>query len=199
VTGTAGRLGSDGPGDGPSTPADILLAAFARWAAEQRVGAAAESRSRERWLRQQAAEAATLVGTLVDLAEQRADVAIVVGARTVSGRLIGVGRDGCIVAEPSGGATVVPLARLDAVRVAGRRPGTGEATGERSTAGRWGVADALATLAAERSAVRLGLRGGETLSGVLVAVGEDVLTVQLPAGGMRAHVAFDALETVTPT
>jgi hypothetical protein len=188
---------SEGQGE-ESTTADGLISAFARWSADQRVGEAAQARSRERWLRAQAAEAATLAGTLVDLAEERADVALVVGSRTVIGRLTGVGRDACVVAEISGAATVVALARLVAIRVAGRRPGTGEATGEREPAGGWGLVDALATLAAERGPVRLGLRGGETVSGVLVAVGDDVLTVQLPAGGLRAHVALGAVETATP-
>jgi hypothetical protein len=178
--------------------ADDLVAAFARWAAEGRVGEAAEARSRERWLRHQAAEMATMVGTLVDLAEQRVAVAIVVGSRTVSGRLIGVGRDGVVLAEPSGAATVVALARVGVVRVTGRRPGTGGASGERRAAGPWGVIDALAALAEDRSPVRLGLVGGETLTGVLLTVGTDVMTVQLPAGGLHAHVALAAVETATP-
>jgi hypothetical protein len=178
--------------------ADRLLAAFALWSADQRVGQAAGARSRERWLRRQAADAATLIGTLIDLAERCADVALVVGARSVTGRLAGVGRDACVIAEPSGTATVVPLARLVAVRVAGRRTGLGEATGERAGPGGWAMADALAALAAERSPVRLGLKGGEVLSGVLVTVGEDVLTLQLPVDGARAYVALAALETATP-
>jgi hypothetical protein len=179
------------------TAADALLAAFARWAAEGRVGEAAEARSRERWLRHQAAETATMVGTLVDLAEQRGAVALVVGSRTVSGQLIGVGRDGVVLAEPSGAATVVALARIAAVRVTGRRAGTGEATGERRPAGLWGVVDALAALAEDRSPVRLGLAGGETLTGVLLSVGADVMTVRL-TGGLHAHVALAAIETATP-
>jgi hypothetical protein len=181
-----------------ASAADALVAEFARWAADQRVGQAATARSRERWLRQQAAETATMVGTLVDLAEEGADVAVVVGARTVTGRLTGVGRDGFVVAEPSGAATVVPLARLGALRVAGRRSGTGEASGERRAAGEWRVTDALAALAADRSQVRLGLTGGETMTGTVLSVGEDVMTLQLPADGLRAHVALASLETATP-
>jgi hypothetical protein len=182
----------------PGAAADLLVASFARWAAAERVGAAAQSRSRERWLRQQAAETATLVGTVVDLAEQRADVAVLVGARTIGGRIVGVGRDGLVMAEASGAATVVPLDRVVAVRVAGRRTGTGEATGGRRAAGEWRVVDALAALAAERSPVRLGVTGGEILSGTVLTVGEDVLTVQLAAGGLRAHVALASVETATP-
>jgi hypothetical protein len=184
-------------GEGDATAED-LVAAFARWAADQRVEEAAGSRSRERWLRQQAAESATLVGTLVDLAEQRAHVTVVVGARHVAGRLVGVGVDSCVVTEPSGVTTVVSLARLSAVRVAQPRTGSGEATGERSRVGPWTLAGALSALAGERNPVRLGLQGGETLTGRLVAVGEDLATLQLPAGGTRAYVVLTAIETATP-
>lgn len=178
--------------------ADALVAEFARWAAEQRVGEAATARSRERWLRHQAAESATMAGTLVDLAERGVDVAAVIGARTLTGRLTGVGQDGFVLAEASGAATIVALARLGAVRVAGGRAGAAEATGGRAPAGTWRVSDALAALAADRSGIRLGLCGGETLTGVLVAVGADVVTVQLAGGGLRAHVALAAVETATP-
>ncbi len=183
---------------GPEGAADVLLASFARWAANERVAAAAEARSRERWLRQQAAEAATMVGTLVDLAEQRAEVAVLIGTRTVSGRLVGIGRDACVVAEASGAATIIPLGRVVAVRLVGRRPGTGEASGERPAPGTWRMVDALEALAAERSPVRLGLLGGEILAGVLLSVGEDILTVQLATGGQRAYIALASLETTTP-
>ncbi|HLI00560.1 MAG TPA: hypothetical protein VKV06_07220, partial [Acidimicrobiales bacterium] len=59
------------------------------------------------------------------------------------------------------------------------------------------LVDALDTLAAERSPVRLGLAGGEVVSGDLLAVGVDVVTVAV-AAGVRAHVALGAVETCTP-
>jgi hypothetical protein len=183
-----------GAGD---SEADRLLAAFARWAADERVGAAADARRRERWLRQQASEEATLVGTLVDLAEEYVDVAIVVGARTVTGRITGVGRDALVLADHLDAVTVVALAPIVAVRVAGRRPGAGEASGTRPPAGSWSLADALDALAAERNPVRLGVRGGELLSGEVVAVGDDVVTLRLASGGQRVHVAVAAIETTT--
>lgn len=189
--------GWDGSGAPVGGSADELVRAFGRWAADQRAEEAAGARSRERWLREQAAGSATFTGTLVDLAEQRADVAIVVGARTVTGRLVGVGRDGCVVAEASGAATVVPIARISALRLAGRRPALRAAAGERSPAGLWTVTDALEALAADRAPVRLGLRGGETLRGVVVAVGRDVVTLALD--GMRALVPLGAVETASPT
>jgi hypothetical protein len=195
---TTGPPGDDRRRPGQADWADALVTAFGAWAAEHRAGAAAEARSRERWLRQQVAETATLAGTLVDLAEQGADAAVIVGPRRVTGRLIGVGGDGCVVADRAGAVTIVALAHVSAVRVAGRRPGTGEATGARPPAGAWDVADAMAALAAERSPVRISLRGGETLSGDLISVGDDVLTVRLAEGGMRVYVALGALETCSP-
>ena len=55
---------------------------FAELVDRAQVEGAAQARSRERWLRQQAEEGAELAGTLVDMAE-RGDV---VGIRTVAGR-----------------------------------------------------------------------------------------------------------------
>src|SRR3954469_10464591 len=72
-----GREGADGPG-----AVDHLLAEFARWTADERATEAARSRTRERWLRQQAVEGARLAGVALDLAERRAAVIV----RTSSGR-----------------------------------------------------------------------------------------------------------------
>ena len=57
-------------GADPESQADALLSAFARWSAEVRVRDEAAGRTRQRWLHQQASEAATFTGTLLDLAEQ---------------------------------------------------------------------------------------------------------------------------------
>jgi hypothetical protein len=178
--------------------ADALIQAFATWAAEHRAGQAAEARSRERWLRHQVAETATLTGTLVDLAEQGADATLVVGTRNATGRLVGVGGDGCVLADRAGGVTIVALARIAAIRVAGRRRGTGEATGDRAPAGEWTLLDALGALASERTPVQLSLAGGEVVRGDLVSVGEDVLTLRTGAGDTWTHVAVAAVETCSP-
>ena len=81
--------------------------------------------------------------------------------------------------------------------MAGRRAGAGEAAGDRPAAGRWTLADALAALAADRSPIRVGLHGGETVTGVLLSVGEDVMTLRLASGDLHAHVALDAIESAT--
>jgi len=194
--------GSSGGRSGGESVADDLVAAFGRWAAGRRAEEAAGSRTRERWLRQQAAESATLAGTLVDLAERAEDVAVLTAGRTLTGRLVGVGEDAAVLADRFG-VTVVALSRVLAVRVAsgaGRAGVAGRrapASGDRVPPGPWRLVDALDTLAAERSPVRLGLAGGEVVSGDLLAVGVDVVTVAV-AAGVRAHVALGAVETCTP-
>lgn len=179
-------------------PAEAFVHAFAAWAADHRTGEAAASRSRERWLRQQVAESATLAGTLVDLAEQGATATLALGSHQITGRLAGVGEDGCVVADRAGGVIVVALVHLVAVQIAGRRRGAGgEATGDRAPAGAWTVVDALGALAAERSPVRLGVTNGDTVRGDLVSIGEDVLTVRT-GSDTWTHVALATVETCAP-
>ena len=90
-----------------------FLEALSGWAAGQRVAGAASGRARLRALTDAAAGSATLAGILVDLAEQRAEVAVVcagpapgdppgrgaAGSGRLTGRLVGVGRD-FVVMEP---------------------------------------------------------------------------------------------------
>ncbi|HWC38241.1 MAG TPA: hypothetical protein VG476_06920, partial [Acidimicrobiales bacterium] len=49
---------------------DRLLGEISRWAGDARASDAARGRSRERWLRRQAEEEATLPGIALDLAER---------------------------------------------------------------------------------------------------------------------------------
>ena len=187
-----------------------MLAAFARWSGDERRREAAAARGRERWLRQQDAEAATLSGALVDLAEQGAEVTLVLGGRRLAGRLVGVGPDLCVLENDRGSSSLVSLGRLGAVLPAfsagggvggggsgvgfPSRPGdsgalqgrTGPVSGDRDPALRLRFADALAALAAEALPARLLLDGGEVLAGDLVGVGADVVTLRLPVP-LRGH------------
>src|SRR5262245_29998194 len=72
---------------------DDLVAAFARWAGDQRAASAVASRARERSLREQAAAAATWAGVVVDLAEQHASVTVSAAGQKRGGRVVGAGRD----------------------------------------------------------------------------------------------------------
>jgi hypothetical protein len=164
---------------------DDLVAAFARWAAGERVADAARQRSRERWLRQQAIEAATMTGVLTDLAEQRAEVTLRTRTHPFIGRMVGVARDFVVVEERSGAALMVATAHLASVSpLPGRRAGAapsydrGDPSGDRNPPLPILLVDALALLAADRSPVRLGVTSGELILGDLIAVGIDVITVQ---------------------
>src|SRR5204863_961971 len=71
-----------------------LIGDLGRWAADSRASDAARARTRERWLRRQAAEEATLPGVALDLAE-RGDAVVLktTSGRAHRGRLVAVARD----------------------------------------------------------------------------------------------------------
>src|SRR5262249_37759242 len=78
-------------------PTENLLGELRRWAADQEVAHLARSRSRARWLRQQAAESATLAGLLLDLAERRATVTIDAAGWAHTGRVRAVSTGLCLL------------------------------------------------------------------------------------------------------
>jgi hypothetical protein len=202
------RLSSSGPSvevvdDDPAMAPDPLAAELSRWAAELRAQDATRSRTRERWLRQQAEEGATWTGTLLDLAERRQ--AVVVHLRsgaTLPGALVGVGEDVCLLAGPArrSPTTLVALVHVCAVRA--RAQAAGAASGDRNPTLRLTLAGALSTLAAEREVARIGLAGGGDVTGRILGAGADVLTldpVSRPgdhrAGSDRVFVPIGAVET----
>lgn len=164
--------------DDPALAPDPLAAELTRWAAILRAEDAVRARSRERWLRQQAEEGATWIGTLVDLAERRHPVVVDLrSGATISGALVGVGEDVCLLTaalQPSA-STLVALAHVGAVRA--RTPAPGAASGDRSPTLRLTLAGALGLLAAEREAARIGLAGGGEVTGRILGIGADVVTV----------------------
>src|SRR2546426_11388042 len=86
---------------------------FAELVDRARSEGAAQVRSRERWLRQQAQEEAALVGTLVDLAEQREAVTVrTTSGRRLQGTIAAVAADFVVVPNPGGGGTRGPVAPL---------------------------------------------------------------------------------------
>lgn len=187
----SGALGS-GPG---------LVARLERWAAEARVTEAASARSRERWLRQQAGDAATVTGTLVDLSERGATVVLRTReGRRHRGRVTAVATDFVVVAADAGGLVLVALDAVASFGASGdsesdllRRAG-----GDRPPAVDLTLAAALAGLAGERPAVAVVTAGrGDPVRGELAAVGEDVATVR-PDGAPRAtvHVPLAAVSEV---
>jgi hypothetical protein len=172
---------------------DELVAAFARWAADQRAEAAAADRVKERSLRAQASASATWSGILVDLAEQATAVTAVVGAQRRRGRIVGVGPDFCVFEAHLGGSALISLPAMSALwpeRTTGAIP----PAGARRPALELSLLAALSMLAEERSPVTLVTLGGDEIAGDLIAAGEDVLTVQTdPPARRLAHVRLSAL------
>jgi len=147
-----------------------------RFLDDARVAESARARQQERWLRQVDEEDASLVGALIDLAER--GTAVVVDATTGvhRGRLRLVASDFCILTN--GREEVWITYRAIAIV----RPEASEwrtpASGSR-VAGALRLVDALGTLVGERPKLTFVLEGARRVSGVLVGVGRDVVSVRL--------------------
>lgn len=163
------RLVGDGPDGG-------LTARLERWAADARVDEAARSRARERWLRHQAEEEATVAGVLADLLD--GGVAVTLHTRS-GGRHAGpvrtVGADFVALGSVGDRDVLVALAALATIRT---RPGTPAVTGDRTGRGTLLLADVVAALAAERDHVRIVTVDGEAIAGRVRSVGRDVAVVE---------------------
>ncbi|MEO6121493.1 MAG: hypothetical protein ABIW46_02025 [Acidimicrobiales bacterium] len=160
---------------------DALLADLARWSGESRTATAAQARTRERWLRQQAAEDARFTGLLVDLAERELPLSLVTTSGQVSrGRVRAVAADFVVVASASDGGTT-SLVRLDAIATLRLEPGFRQSAvaADRPAPLATTFAEVLAGLAEERPRVRAVADGAGTLTGELRAVGTDVVTIRL--------------------
>jgi len=163
---------------------DDLVEAFARWAADQRAEAAASDRARERSLRTQAGASATWAGILVDLAEQATPVTVMVAARRHRGRVVGVGADFCVLEPGAGRPALICSQAISALwPEPGPEPGPVARAGNPSAGARYpslslSLLAALSMLADEHSPVAIVTSDGQETVGVLIAAGEDVLTVQ---------------------
>ena len=155
-----------------------------RWAAEARALHAADARSRERWLRRQAEEGATLAGAVVDLTERRVPVVIVTTTgRRHAGTLTGVGEDFVAVRTSPSHTALVAMAAVSAVHPTPHGhvaavPVTG-ADDPREALLDVMLSDVLAQAAGHRPRVQVHFQGGsEPVAGELHAVGVDVLTLR---------------------
>jgi len=156
---------------------DDFAVALGRWAADAAVDEAARQRARQRWLRLQAAEEASLVGTLVDLAERRRVVSLDVGAERLRGRVVGVGADFVALRTERDQQALVRTGSIDAVRA---EPGSAAVAGDRAPVLDVGLAGVLGPLAAERPDVVVRTRGGSVVRGELVSAGADVVRLRVP-------------------
>ncbi|MDG2027301.1 MAG: hypothetical protein P8J50_09340 [Acidimicrobiales bacterium] len=144
------------------TPNDAL-AGLAAWLTEGRVDAAAAERARQRWLERHAAEDATVIGVLRDLAERGRPVSVRTrGGRNAHGRVAALGADFVVIREERLGDVLVPTSAVATVR-----PALGDPTS---------VGDRPAALA---------IVAGEELRGDLRSAGRDVLTVEVEADDRR--------------
>ncbi|HEX4864972.1 MAG TPA: hypothetical protein VFV02_12930 [Acidimicrobiales bacterium] len=168
---------------------DRLVAAFARWAAQERTAQAAGMRSRERSLRDQAAGEATWSGLLVDLAETRSELAMEVGTRRIRGTLVGVGQDFCVLDQEGRRPVLIPIERIAAVWK------ENPASGSRFPDLELTFGAALAGLADERAPVRVILGGGSPVIGELIGFGTDLVTIRTDSSTRRTvHVRISQIE-----
>jgi hypothetical protein len=171
-----------------------------RWAADARARDAADARVRERWLRAQAEEEASLGGALLACAEREEAVVLTgVDGRRHRGVVAGVGLDFCAVVSPSGTTTLVcleTLAELRPVDPAGRRraPAAGDGHGRASLGVR--LADVLAQAAGQRPRIAV-QAGAASVVGDLRAVGTDLLTVRTDGTAGVAYVRLASVSDVS--
>ncbi|QGG95646.1 hypothetical protein [Actinomarinicola tropica] len=164
------------------------------WAAELRADAASQLRRREHWLRRQAADDATLAGVLVDHAEQGTTIAVTTlgGSRHV-GRVSGASTE-VVVLECE---RTRALVAIDAVATVQAVPGAsgrqGDPIGHRAGRDHTTLADLLSHLVDGDVDVALGLRGGGTVAGRLVAVGQDLALVRPPDRGPLVYARLSSV------
>ena len=173
-----------------------------RWAADARAREAAEARVRERWLRSQAEEGATLVGVLLALAERGDTVLLttVVGGRH-RGVVGGVGVDFVAVRGAGDATTLVALPAVADVRVVEPvRRRTAPTTGDAQDEGRlvFGVrlTDVLGQAVGGRPRVSV-QAGAASVVGDLRAVGDDVLTLRTDGASGLAYVPLSSLSAIS--
>jgi len=173
-----------------------------RWAADARARDAADSRVRERWLRAQAEEDATMAGVLLAMAERR-DVVVVTTAagRRYRGVVTAVGVDFVAIEVGGGTTTLLALSAVGDVRVADSGPSLrtrATTTGEGRGRGELGVrlGEVLAQAAGQRPRI-LVQTGATSVVGDLRAVGRDVLTVRPDGGGGAVYVPLASLSEVS--
>jgi hypothetical protein len=141
----------------------------------------ARARTSERWLRQQATTSATVLGTLLDLAERGVALSIgVLGGRRHDGIVVAIGLDVVLLAERDD-RVAIAIAAVTTFRPA---PGTDShaATGDRPAAVDLGLVELLARVVDEQPDVAISLVSGEALRGRLLAVGADVVSIRVADG-----------------
>lgn len=178
---------------------DDLVAAIAGWAVDAASDQAARERADVRLLAQQAAEEATVVGLLLDVAERGEPVvARTTAGRQHRGRVVCVGGDFVVIREPPQPPSLLALAAVTSVRpqaVGWRDP---IPSGARRSPLVVSLRAVLTGLAADRPRVQVACVGDEQpLAGELRAVGTDLVTLALDGPQHRvAHVNLASIADV---
>lgn len=163
-----------------------------RWVADARVDLAAEQRTRERWLQDVAAQEATTLGVLLDLAERQTSVALsTVGGRRHRGAVGSVGADFVALRVASGPDVLVALRAVASVRT---MPAEDPVPGDRAVVVHLALAEVLSELAADRERVVV-QAGAEQLAGELRSVGADVVVLRID--GTPPSSAYLPLDGIT--
>lgn len=154
---------------------DRLARSLERWAADAAVDEAARRRARQRWLRLQAEEEASLVGTLVDLAERGQPVTLDVGDQRVRGRVVGIGTDFLALRTDRDQQVLVRTSAVDAVRA---DPGERAVAGDRTALVDVALDAVVGPLAADRPDVVVRTRSRTAVRGQLRGAGTDVIRLR---------------------
>jgi hypothetical protein len=165
---------------------------------DERLRAAISARQEGRDRRDRAAEVATWVGTLRDLAERRIGVVVRLAAdRVHRGSLAAVGRDHVALRLASGSMV---LLMLDTIRSVRPEPGRAApvAMGDRGNSQDRTLVEALERLAEQGTELVLALRDtADPVNVRIVGLGEDVLTVRTAGGDASTiYVPITALREI---
>jgi len=165
---------------------------------EGRLGQSSESRGRERLLQHLAEEGASLVGTLLDLAERESVVTVRTSAgRAHHGVVAVVAGDFFVIRSDTGQRTYLRTEVVTTVRPH-RRERHQPASGDRTPPLDLFLGEALARAASGRPRVVVVTLGSDVVAGDLLATGTDVVTVRLD-GDARSlcYVAVNGIAEVT--
>jgi hypothetical protein len=185
------------PGAGlGSDPDRDLEARLTTWTADARTDERIASRRREQWLRTAAREEATFAGVLVDLAEGGHPVALETrSGRRHTGLVRSVTAEIVQVETGSDGTVLLRTAALVGLRAASP---SRTVTGVARPLAHLTLAEAIARFAEDRPRVAVVTAGGGTVSGVLEAVGLDVLVVRPETQhSTTVYVPVDGVDEVT--
>ena len=167
------------PGPGPAPAAGPNDADLRALLDDERRAEAVADRRRAHWLGRQSSAAATVAGLLVDLGEREQLVAVTTcSARALRGVVMTLGLDFCALRGVNGEVTLVALGAIASVRP---EPGTGRPVGDRDVSSSAELVGVLADLAAERTVVSVHTVADDALTGTLVTVGVDLVTVLTPS------------------